>query len=81
MNNIPQTVGELIEALSKIPSDTPVFHRGNVGNFVQGVWLTEKKLAKHKNKKENYVGDLSDPVWSKAKSVFHSEFNAVVLGG
>jgi hypothetical protein len=74
-----KTVAALIAVLQTMPKDARVFQRGNMGDWVEGIDVDTKKLAKHKVASENYHADLTDPVWKKTKKAFGPEFVAVIL--
>lgn len=74
-----QTVGELAAILAKLPADMPLYRRGNIGDWVQGVEIGTRKLALHSNHSEKYVADLTNPTWKKAKDLFDAEFQAATI--
>jgi hypothetical protein len=86
MRKVVLTVGELLAALQELPPDQPVYQRGNMGDWIHGITIQSKNLAKHRNPDENYVADLTDPVWSRGSlkrdksTIWLPEFAALILG-
>lgn len=78
----PETVGELRKLLEGLPDDMPLHQRGNLGEFLRGIWLFRRKLAEAKGEAGYYADIEHDQVWSKPekRGTFGKTFDALCIG-